>query len=343
MRLGSPSLGYYAPRLGLMVAAIYVAMLAGEVTLWSMQPREVLMTMGRGLYVAEDGHVSHKPGARTRFDDGYARGEIVVNSLGHRDREPGGDGADRVLLVGDSMAFGALLDQQDTIDVQLERLSAHRDVVNLGVNGYNLPQQLEPLRRWTLPARHVVYLFHENDLDGTFDQAIVDGYRVQSRRPDGTARSEAEMRALVAMRLDRFERSIRLSWDALLLPRVSRMMRNVVPSATNGVRDGFRDEAERALAVDRGVKATEEMRSLAMERRMTFHLVLAPSIREAQARAYQPAVARYTAALAARGVTIVDLLPHLSPDDYWRHDGHFNPRGASVAARAIDAALREGH
>lgn len=73
-----------------------------------------------------------------------ARGEVVVSSLGYCGHEPRGEGANRVLLVGDSYAFGSLLDQPDTIDACMDRLDPRREVINLGVTGYNLPEQLEP-------------------------------------------------------------------------------------------------------------------------------------------------------------------------------------------------------
>src|SRR5262245_3090193 len=91
--------GHYAPRLGLALAAIYLALLATEVTLWWLQPTSVLRTMGRGLYVVRDGRVSLTPGFRTHVDDGYAHGDIAINSR-IQGPEPRADGRDRVLLVG---------------------------------------------------------------------------------------------------------------------------------------------------------------------------------------------------------------------------------------------------
>src|SRR5262245_3673883 len=113
---------HFAPRVSVTLSAIYLALLATEVTLWWMQPTSVLRTMERGLYVVQDGRVSLKPGFRTHFDDGYAHGDIAISSLGYRGPEPRADGRARVLLVGDSFAFGELLDQKDTIAASMERL-----------------------------------------------------------------------------------------------------------------------------------------------------------------------------------------------------------------------------
>src|SRR5262245_33824098 len=217
-----PLAGHNAPRVGLALAAIYLALLATEVALWWMQPTSVLRTMGRGLYVVRDGRVSLKPGFRTHFDDGYAHGDIAINSLGYRGEEPRPDGRDRVLLVGDSFAFGELLDQKDTIAASIERLNPRREVINLGVTGYNLPEQLEPLRRWALPAREVVYLFYGNDLEPPVEQTIIDGYRVRLLRlPDGSPMPDGEMRSAVARQLERIEQSRRLTLRSVLLASVS--------------------------------------------------------------------------------------------------------------------------
>src|SRR5262245_50790452 len=209
--------GHYAPRLGLTLAAIYLALLATEVTLWWMQPTSVLRTMARGLYVVRDGRVSLTPGFRTHFDDGYAHGDIAINSLGYRGQEPRADGRDRVLLVGDSFAFGELLDQKDTIAATMERLCPRREVVNLGVTCYNLREQLEQLRRWPLPAREVVYLFYGNDLEPVVEQTIIDGYRVRRLRlPDGSPMPDREMRSATARQIERIDQSRRLRLGSVL-------------------------------------------------------------------------------------------------------------------------------
>jgi len=246
-----------------------------------------------------------------------------------------------VLLVGDSFAFGELLDQKDTIAASMERLDPRREVINLGVTGYNLPEQLERLRRCSLPAREVVYLFYGNDLEPPVEQTIIDGYRVRLLRlADGSPMPDGEMRRAAARQIERIEQSRRLTLGSLLLPRVRQTLRDYRARATNGPRDAFgRDEARRTRAIEHGVQATEEMRNLAAERGMSFLVAIVPSLEETRARAYQPAVSRYMAAVEARGISVLDLLPSMSADHYWRHDGHFNAGGASVAARTIDKAL----
>jgi len=43
----------------------------------------------------------------------------------------------------------------------------------------------------------------------------------------------------------------------------------------------------------------------------------------------------YIASLKAAGVTVVDLLPKLSVNDYRSYDLHFNPKGVQIATDEI--------
>lgn len=100
-------------------------------------------------------------------DDRY-----LVNSLGLRDREVGAtpaEGVTRIVLLGDSFAFGLGVDQDETLSAQLEaRLEGVRptfEVLNLGVPGYHTGQEkalLEKVGRDLHPAV-VVLLFYGND------------------------------------------------------------------------------------------------------------------------------------------------------------------------------------
>jgi len=330
----------WATRFGAAMVASYVSLLVVEVRLWRKQPKSVLKLMERGLYVVDEEGVRLRPGARVHFDDGYARGDVSVSSLGYRGHEPCGDADNRVLILGDSFAFGSLLDQPETIDACMERLRPGREVINLGVTGYNLPEPLEPLRRWTLGARHVVYLFGNTDLDGTVEQLVVDGYRVRRlRHPDGSPFTDEEMGPAATRRIAEIKQSRQLSWRSLRLPRVRTALRRSGRTAVDVPTDAFVDPRQRAEAVARGIGATEEMRALAERRGMTFRVAIVPTLAEVTARSYCPAVADYVAALKGRGEPPLELIDCLSADLYWGHEGHFNPAGARVVARAIDAAL----
>jgi hypothetical protein len=74
----------------------------------------------------------------------------------------------RVIVVGDSNAFGLGVDDDETFSVVLEqRLEGRAEVLNWGVPGYNLVQIMELLRTRGRPYEPdvVVYALHFNDLE----------------------------------------------------------------------------------------------------------------------------------------------------------------------------------
>jgi lysophospholipase L1-like esterase len=95
----------------------------------------------------------HKPGFKGRDQFGHL---IQINSYGMRDREfnvrkP--PGVYRILVLGDSVAFGWGVSAQETFSKQLEKslnekkLSAlHFEVLNTGTRGYNTYQELQLLK-----------------------------------------------------------------------------------------------------------------------------------------------------------------------------------------------------
>jgi hypothetical protein len=87
---------------------------------------------------------------------GSADGKTTISSAGLRDREYVANkpaGVFRVLVVGDSIAYGFGLPQEDALSEQLEDLlrsyraaqSLRIEVLNLGVSGYNIEQIVENL------------------------------------------------------------------------------------------------------------------------------------------------------------------------------------------------------
>jgi lysophospholipase L1-like esterase len=82
---------------------------------------------------------------------GFARGAVRINSQGFRDREftlekPAG--TIRIAVLGDSVVWGHGIRIEDTFPKQLEELLAERavgryEVLNFGVSGYSLQQEVE--------------------------------------------------------------------------------------------------------------------------------------------------------------------------------------------------------
>jgi lysophospholipase L1-like esterase len=98
----------------------------------------------------------------------YEGVEIALNELGLRDA-PIGDktpGWPRVLLLGDSVAFGWGVRVEDTFAAQLEQLLPV-EVINTGVPSYNTVQELAFLRLHFAELRPdiVILPYVENDID----------------------------------------------------------------------------------------------------------------------------------------------------------------------------------
>jgi len=332
--------GSFALSAAIVIVATYCALLVAEIGLWMAEPR---VSQQRGLYLPDTvTGVVLKPGYQGSFDDGYAKGRIRINSLGDRDDEPQPDAARRVLLIGDSFTFGLLLDQSATIDKWIERDRPGIDAYNLGVSGYDLPNQLDALRRTRLLGSDVIYLFFGNDLRPPQEQTVYDGYRVTRQYGRGDKRlTDGQMAAIVQS----YERSEK-GWHfpprrSVLLPQLRDLARRAftVLERRGAAPDYDFPASQRERFVARGLRHTLEMQALAKQRGMRFHVVIIPAAPEVRAGAHSKSVTEYMARLRMAGIATVDLLPRLSVDDYWTHDIHFNPSGAKVAAQAIVEAL----
>jgi lysophospholipase L1-like esterase len=122
---------------------------------------------------------------RLRFElrpGGVAHAEVEyrVNALGLRGPETSVEkpaGVRRVAVLGDSIAFGYWVADQQGFARQLEALlnqaapgTGRVEVLNFGVPGYNLEQEIEALRAraFAFSPDVVVVLFCLNDLEGLF-------------------------------------------------------------------------------------------------------------------------------------------------------------------------------
>lgn len=293
------------------------------------------------------------PNWQGQFNDGYAHGNIAVNSLGHRDDEPSGTSKHRILLLGDSFTFGTLLDQSETIDKQIERLSIDIDAYNLGVGGYGLPAIIETLRRCDLPAHEAFYLFFGNDLRDDIllpdnGRTVLDGHLVPKRRTDRTLYTEAELRQQIAHTIEEQEsKNAVVDLQLFLLPHIRQLIiaagkryygshyLQIRLSPLAGDPSRFSEEYVR-LAISH----TQELRRLAAARAMPFYVVIIPTLGEVQAQEYSWPTVQYLKGIENHNIHVVPLIQSLTEKDYFLHDGHFTPSGAQVTAKAIYRTLK---
>jgi lysophospholipase L1-like esterase len=161
---------------GLVLALLALAVFwtLGEIVTRSLDLVDRLNGFPRKLFTASD---EPDLGYRLRANvDADARGvHVVTNSLGLRGPEVArtpAPGTERVLVLGDSVAFGFRLEQGDTFPVLLEQELEQRDggsweVLNGGVEGYNTVNELAYLRSslLDLQPRVIVVVFNLNDYD----------------------------------------------------------------------------------------------------------------------------------------------------------------------------------
>jgi hypothetical protein len=129
-------------------------------------------------------------------------GIIQINSLGLRDREftlEKPDGVKRILVFGDSFAFGVGVDQSHVLSTRLEELldasSVQRfEVINMGVSGYSTDQEYLLFRELgkALDPDLIILVVCYNDYFGNSTDFIYFKYYKPYFAMDGRGRLELE-------------------------------------------------------------------------------------------------------------------------------------------------------
>ncbi len=339
MRLGTPA------RAGLGAVALVAASLVLGAGLLEIAFRVAHVPVG--TVQINRATVRRSDNARLRFElraGGAVRAEVEyrVNELGLRGPETTVDkpeGVRRVAVLGDSIAFGYWVVDARAFARQLEGLlnapgtSAGRvEVLNFGVPGYNLEQEVEALRSKALPFAPdlVVVLFCLNDLEGLFSYELG---LVQER--------SARVRTLAGrVREELLARSRLLSWVEYRLTELEGRRHFV--RAKNPLAGPLYAEAvsqqKRALAGQLAV-----LRSLLASRGMPGLLVVVPVLGEPFARYQHRELHRAVVETAeAESLVALDLLDCFSAYDFrdLRVDVlHPGPLGHRVAAHAVRDTL----
>lgn len=94
---------------------------------------------------------------------------ITTNEHGERRTLPEVNRPKKVLIAGDSVAFGAMIDDSETLSSQLQALDSERQYINLGVSGSNAEEvicrlQAATERRYDGQIDELIYVYCENDL-----------------------------------------------------------------------------------------------------------------------------------------------------------------------------------
>lgn len=332
-------------RAGVVAASTYGTLLALELAAGLVGPphatKNPLVAL-HGMMVGDAAVGFHlAPAWHGRYDDGVVATDYVVNARGDRDDDAPRPGAShRVLLLGDSFAFGQALPRAHTIEASLEAASADIDAYNLGVPGYSAIHALRRLEQsdwWR--GDDVVYLFFNNDVhpgSAALDYVrVIDGHPVPRLRPDGTPYDDAELRARLELALSPANEGLR-GWlgDRLALQRLRAVVANARDAELR--RTGLPAAAFDPHVVDQAVGHAVAMKARAAERGARFHVIVIPTAAEVAERSWSHATASFVAAADAAGLSCdVQLLERLSTADYLAHDGHFAQSGAQATAALL--------
>ena len=141
-----------------------------------------------------------RPGSSGRdFRGGPDPGVIQVNAQGFRGPDfvpPAGRGSRRILILGDSFAFGVGVDEPHIVSSRLAEMvnadhelteGAHVDVLNLAVSGYSTDQEVLTFETEGAPLGPdvVILLMCDNDFDGNLQNFVYSRYYKPRYRLDG--------------------------------------------------------------------------------------------------------------------------------------------------------------
>ena len=254
-------------RIALGVGAVLLAVLLGEVMVRLLGVEPVAVNPDqRSLWVYDEvlGWAS-RPSHTGVLDNGFFRTPVRTNARGLRGPErPYAKPSDRtrVLILGDSFAWGFGVEDDETVAARLETQRPGTEVVNGGVSGYSTDQSLLWLRREGVryePDEVILILSGNDDIMNHMQVAYWIYYKPTFQiAPDGTLR----LRGVPVPRMGLRERlchgvrsrsalakSIEMAWFGQEAPFV--YLADALPDPTDPHRltvaliDAMRDEARK--------------------------------------------------------------------------------------------------
>lgn len=275
-----------------------------------------------------------RPGGEARAEVDYR-----INREGLRGPETAVEkpaGVRRVAVLGDSIAFGYWVREEDAFPRQLEsmlRAGGDRvEVLDFGVPGYNLDQEIETLRAKALAFQPdaVIVAFCLNDLEGLFsyELGLVQDRGARSRTWLGAAREALLRRSLLFSWIEyRFsELEARRQFVRAKNPMEGSMYAEALSQQEKALRDKL--AVLRALTAPRGIPVV-----------VAVFPVMGGRFERYPHRALHRAV---VSAAGENGLRAVDLLGCYSAYEFrdLRVDVvHPSPLGHRVAAHAMRDAL----
>ena len=288
-------------------------------------------------YFISDETLGYKlaPNINHKFDDNIRKGVISTNSLGHRDEEFTPNSNPNIVLLGDSMTFGHLVDQKNNLDKQIEQLCGNVNAHNLGVGGYGLPGITESYSRYNLEHTHAIYFFYINDLRSdnftVHENSLVrDGYFID----DGSERTEQEIIDILSSQYDpkkSITSHLKLRYLFLTLKNylASINLINLENEINYFPYGGYSDDL-----TNQAINLTLKLKETVESNNAKFTVMILPSVRSINAKKYPNQVQTYLNKISKK-IETINPIKELHHDDYIYYDGHLSELGMKKIAKKI--------
>ena len=323
--------------------AFFVAGLAFlELTVRAWEPGYLLRT--RGL------HVSSEPyGWRGRAGASLVLqgAKVALNAHGYRGRElpprrPGG--SRRVVVIGDSIAFGLGVADDETFAHLLDVRTNGFEVANLGVMGYGPEQELLVLLNEGLPQLPDVVVLAVclgNDFaDVALPVSLYDG---RARKP--RFRIDGQVAVLDGHPLPQGAQARAQRW----LGDHSHLFNRMADSATKvAPADAWHGRYANAVSDEDQVLKLASAIVVAMDaacRRQGVSFLVATFPDRGSFSDTPPLVARFYQTLASQGITVIDVAARFRADGMRLEDvaldgiAHLNPAGHRIVAALLEEEI----
>jgi hypothetical protein len=288
--------------------------------------------------------ITGRPGFDGYFaqNNGDFRVRIRVNEFGLRNPEPVDKAGGRVWIVGDSMAFGWGVEQDEMYSSVIATLLGMPtyNVASPGTDVCGYQALVARMPSEVRPKAVIVGLILENDIL-SYD-CRKEAKRVAQTQANSAAGPDAGFRQFV------IKHTALYNFLAVSLKRVA-PVRDALTAlgliAEGHVYRRLLDDAEAGRAVERTADELTALKAM-LPARTPMAVLIAPArfeIRDGDAY-YRRLRLATAAALAGRGIAVIDPFEEFRRVGFvathFAHDGHWSPLGHRLAAAAVAAWLK---
>jgi hypothetical protein len=363
--------------LGLLGVGLLLALALAEVGARLFAPEYLTAPHPRGMYIPKPARgYALAPNFTAPLGGAEFQTHISTNSYGLRERElgPKSPGSFRILVLGDSFAFGQGVDAESTFPrlLETELLAVRPEVewqtVNAGTPGYGTDQELALLEEvgWAYePDLVIVAFFVGNDIDdnsigGMSRRSVRSGYLYDEYRAHQKAIQSPVVGPITSYLAlhSRLYVLLRSVFDTVQWARGVRVP--VPPEHLDPLQTSPPTRFVNGLALTETLLV--EMADQAAQHQAGFVVVLIPSAVQVDSELWEKTLTLYGLSVSdyelqrpsqwagrfsqRTGVRILDLLPALqtageSVPLYFETDTHWNANGHKVAAKEIGRYLTE--